>query len=202
MSDLALRSGKPVYIDKTFAPSLAAAKRMFAKAAKYGTPLMSSSALRYAPELEKVPAEANGQPLNSVMTVGSGRNFEIYAIHQLEMLVKLLGTGATRVLQFTNGVSHCMLIDYAGQRRGVFNFIPGQNFQLTAQYGTDKSIHLNQMTGFFPCFIDAMLQFFATGTNLIPETETLEIAALIEAGTTALQQPGTWIDVPRQAERS
>lgn len=197
LADLALRSGKPVYIDKTFAPSLAAAKRMYAKAEKYGTPLMSSSALRYAPALNKALAEINGQTINSVMTAGSGRNFEIYAIHQLEMLVKLLGAGAVRVLQSTNGISHCMVIDYADQRRGAFNFIPGQGFQLTAQYGENQSIHLNPINDFFPCFIEAMLNFFDTGINLIPESETLEIAALIEAGTAALQHPGTWVDVPR-----
>ncbi|MDD5599576.1 MAG: Gfo/Idh/MocA family oxidoreductase, partial [Victivallaceae bacterium] len=197
LADLALRSGKPVYIDKTFAPSLAAAKRMFAKAKEYGTPLMSSSALRYAPELEKALTEIDGQAINSVLTVGGGGSFEIYAIHQLEMLVKLLGSGAVRVLQSTNGVSHSMLIDYADQRRGAFNFIPGQGFQITAQYGDLKSIHFDRMTDFFPCFIEAMLEFFDTGICLIPESETLEIAALIEAGTAALRQPGVWVKVPR-----
>ncbi|MFA6714953.1 MAG: Gfo/Idh/MocA family oxidoreductase [Victivallaceae bacterium] len=197
LADLALRSGKPVYVDKTFAPSLAAAKRMFAKAKEFGTPLMSSSALRYAPELENAQAEINGQTINSMLTVGGGGSFEIYAIHQLEMLVKLLGTGAARVLQSTNGISHSMLIDYADQRRGAFNFIPGQGFQITAQYGEAKSIHVGQMTDFFPCFIEAMLKFFDSGISLIPESETLEIAALIEAGTAALRQPGVWVDVPR-----
>ena len=42
LADLALRSGKPVYVDKTFAPTVAAARRMFAKAREHGTPMYSS----------------------------------------------------------------------------------------------------------------------------------------------------------------
>jgi hypothetical protein len=197
LADLPLRSGKPVYVDKTFAPTLAAAKRMFAKAEEHGTPLMTSSALRYAPELDNALAEIDGKQINSVLTVGGGINFEIYSIHQLEMLVKCLGTGAARVMQFTNGTSHTMLIDYDDERHGTFNFIPGQNFQVIIQYGEDKSICLSQMKGFFPIFIEENLKFFNSGVNEIPKTETLEIIALIEAGTIALQQPGVWIDVPR-----
>jgi len=46
LADLPLRSGKPVYVDKPIAPSLAAARRLFDKAESCGTPMMSSSALR------------------------------------------------------------------------------------------------------------------------------------------------------------
>ncbi|MGI6383974.1 MAG: Gfo/Idh/MocA family oxidoreductase [bacterium] len=53
LADLPLRSGKPVYIDKPIAPSLAAASRLFAKAQRYGTPMMSSSALRFGSALQK-----------------------------------------------------------------------------------------------------------------------------------------------------
>ena len=57
LAGYALKSGKPVYIDKPFAPDRAAALRMFELAAKYNTPLMSSSALRFSNELmEKAPA--------------------------------------------------------------------------------------------------------------------------------------------------
>ena len=51
LSELALRSGKPVYVDKTFAVTREAADRMFDLAEKYSTPMYSTSALRYAKEL-------------------------------------------------------------------------------------------------------------------------------------------------------
>ena len=51
----ALKYGKPTFIDKTFAPDLETAKKIFAIAEKHGTPFFSSSALRYASELEEYP---------------------------------------------------------------------------------------------------------------------------------------------------
>ncbi|MDD2442641.1 MAG: Gfo/Idh/MocA family oxidoreductase, partial [Eubacteriales bacterium] len=51
LAQLALRSGKPTYIDKMFAPDAAAARRLFDLAERHHTPLYSTSALRYAREL-------------------------------------------------------------------------------------------------------------------------------------------------------
>ena len=49
-----LKSGKCVYVDKTFAPDKATAERIFEKAKKYGSPIFSSSALRFATELDEI----------------------------------------------------------------------------------------------------------------------------------------------------
>ena len=92
LAELPLKSGKPVYVDKPFAPNGDAARRMFDLAAKYNTPLMSSSALRFGNELMELQQKNIG-PL-FVNTCGGGGNFPEYAIHQIEMIVSLLGTGA------------------------------------------------------------------------------------------------------------
>ena len=46
--------GKRTYVDKTFAPDLKTSDEMFAIADEFGTPFFTSSALRYATELEKI----------------------------------------------------------------------------------------------------------------------------------------------------
>lgn len=51
VAELPLKSGKPVFVDKTFAPTLAAGKCMFALAEQYHTPVFSSSAQRYCQDL-------------------------------------------------------------------------------------------------------------------------------------------------------
>ena len=81
-----LKYGKNTYIDKTFAPDFATAKKIFDIAENYGTKFFSSSALRYAPELENVKGAC------SLITTGGGSNFEEYIIHQTEMMIKTLGT--------------------------------------------------------------------------------------------------------------
>ena len=46
LCQLPLRSGKPTYVDKTFAPDYATACKIFAIAREHGTPFFSSSARR------------------------------------------------------------------------------------------------------------------------------------------------------------
>ncbi len=89
LADHALRSGKPVYVDKPFADSLRTAKEIFDIAEKYGTPLMSTSALRCSDELLDGKIKALEPFLFSV--TGGGRSFAEYAIHQLEMIVSVMG---------------------------------------------------------------------------------------------------------------
>ena len=195
LADLPLRSGKPVYIDKPIAPSLAAAKRLFAKAREHGTPMMSCSALRYGSEFEQALAEkVAGKPVRFASTGGPGV-FEIYAIHQLEMLVMALGTGASRVMQCGNRDAHVMIVDYQDGRRGLFNQNPAQPFEISIQCGAGEGVSVTKMDDFFPRFIEAMLRFFDTGQSSAPEVETLEIAALIESGRKALETPDEWVPV-------
>lgn len=196
LADLPLRSGKPVYIDKPFAPTLDAARRLFAKAEAHGTPLMSSSALRFGSEIQQAVHETlAGQRVNLVSTHGGG-TFQLYAIHQLEMLVMLLGTDATRVMQCGAPTAPVMLIDYPDARRGIVHVLPGHPFQLSAQYGEGQALVINTMNDFFDRFLDGMLEFFNTGVSPIPSAQTLEIAALVETGIKALGMPDTWVPVP------
>jgi len=195
LADLPLRSGKPVYVDKPIAPSLAAAESLFEKAERHGTPMMSCSALRYGSALETaIKEKIAGHPVSYVGTRGGG-SFEVYAIHQFEMLVMALGTGATRVMQCGNDSVKLMLIDYPDGRRGSVTLIPEHPFQLSAHYGGEEPLVIDAMDDFFPRFIDAMLAFFESGVSPIPKEQTLEIAALIEAGTAALKSRDRWVDV-------
>jgi len=195
LADLPLRSGKPIYIDKPFAPTLATAERMIAKARQHETPLMSSSALRFGSELEAMLHGClAGLPVHFVATRGGG-NFLTYAIHQLEMLVMTLGTGARRVMQCGLPETPIMIIDYADGRRGMINLIPGQPFQMSVFFGEQQTRVINSMDDFFPHFIDSMLEFFITRQSVVDLNETLEITALVETGLLALKTPDVWVPV-------
>lgn len=197
LADLPLRSGKPVYIDKPIAPSLAAAKRLFEKAAKYNTPMMSSSALRFGSALQNaLNDKVRGDRVHFAATRGGGV-FHVYAIHQLEMLVMAMGVGATRVMHCGNDHANVMLVDYSDGRRGSIQLLQGVPFSMAMAYGDNHCESLDTMDDFFPRFIDAMLTFFDTGLSPIPVAQTLEIAALIEAGLEGLKRGDQWISVPR-----
>ena len=195
LADLALRSGKPVYVDKTFAPDLNAAKRMFALARKHNTPLMSTSALRYAPGLTALLREkVAGEKVNYVCTFGNGLSFEFYGVHQVEMLVLAIGTGAKRVMMNTAARNRSLTVDYNDGRLGVVNYLPELNFRVVMQYGESACADTGDLgTGHFPAFVEQMLTFFKTGLPQVPEKETLEVMAILESAFLAQKTPGKWI---------
>lgn len=195
LSDLPLKSGKPVYVDKPLAPSLAAAERLFEKAERHGTPMMSCSALRYGKKLEEaIKQKVAGRPVHYVGTRGGG-DFDVYAIHQVEMLVMALGTGSSRVMQCGKEAAKLMVIDYPDGRRGSVTLAPEHPFQLSVAYGSAASLTIDAMDDFFPPFVEAMLSFFESGVSPILKEQTLEIAALVEVGIAALKSPDRWVSL-------
>ena len=201
LADLALRSGKPVFIDKTFSPTLAGAQRMFAKAKQYNTPMFSSSALRFSPDLRTLTQDTIGtEPVKLVVSRGCNDFKKQYAVHTVETLVMLLGTGAQRVMHAGTPTTPIVLIDYADGRRGVLE-LNAPSFQLFVEYGSAgakatvdiKQDFWNGSDGFIP----NLLRFFETGVPIAAEKQTLEIMAVLEAATQATANPYAWVQVPQ-----
>ena len=193
LADLPLKSGKPVYMDKPFSLELAAARRLFAKAEKHRTPLMSSSALRFGTQIQEAVA-AHGNHADFALVRGSGA-FEQYAVHSVEMLVTLMGPQPKR-LMYVGGDNKVMafMVEFVDGRRGFFTMAPGHPFQFSAQYA-EQSVRGDDLPDFFARFIDAMLEFFASGKPAVAPDETLAVVALLEAGLKARQRPDTWVPV-------
>ena len=195
LSRLPLESGKPVYIDKTFAPDLAAAKRMFAMAEAGKTPMFSSSALRYASELAEIKSKVPRDELNLVAARGGGK-FGIYIIHQLEMIVSLLGPGPKRVMSVGVPEAPVLIIDY-GKARATATMVPGP-FSIAAEHGADQGMAFGEVkSAFFVNLIAAMLTFFQTREIPVAKEETLAVIALIDAAKKAVAERDAWVDVER-----
>jgi len=195
LADIPLQSGKPVYIDKPFAPDKATAERLFAKAEKHGTPMFSSSALRFGSEIQQAVKETlKDQTVEFAISAGGGTSFEEYSIHQIEMLVMMMGTGAKRVMQCGSGRTSQMLIDYCSGRRCAMTLMPGHGFQLSACAEKD-TVTINSMTDFFPRMIEEILDFFDTKCSPVVKEDTIEIVSILEAGIKAQVNQDSWIDL-------
>jgi hypothetical protein len=195
LADLALRSGKPTYVDKTFSPDLASGARMFALAEQYHTPMFSSSALRFAKELAGFPdARVNRETLETVATLGPGV-FANYAVHQLEMIVALMGAGAKRVKSLSAEHALMLMIEYAGGRKAWMQQLPRMPFQLSLTLRDGDGVVIPDCSDIFPRLVHATLDFFESGKPPVLKEETLEIMALLDAGRMALASYDTWIEV-------
>ena len=181
--------GKSPYIDKTFAPDYATAKEMYAQAERYGVKFFSSSALRYADELNAYMGTAK-----AVFTTGGGSNFDEYVIHQIEMIVKCLGVGANGVRYVKNMGQEWVEIGYADERYARMLFAPCMPFAATVSDGNGTS-YLSINSAFFDNLIADIIHFFETGETSFCSCETLEVMKIREMVIKAKSEAGRWLKV-------
>ena len=193
LAELPLKSGKPVYVDKPFAPDRQAALRMFDLARKHKTPLMSSSALRFGDEL----IEARKKLVSPlfVNTCGGGGNFPEYAIHQIEMIVSMLGTGAVALQVCGTAEQLTVTVRYPDRRLATMNYAPFWGFKLNAASDGENVCQLDTLSNIFPNLLLKILEFYKSGVSVIPKEETLEIAGILRAVVKGMKQPGSWIQI-------
>jgi hypothetical protein len=197
LSQIPLASGKPVYIDKTFALDVQSAAQMFDRAEKYNTPMYSTSALRYASELAEFKGPgALGRDIALAAAHGPGK-FSNYSIHQIEMVVKSIGLGAKRAICTVSGDAPMVTYDYVDGRRSVVHCMPWTGFGLEIQAANGEGVSLPIQSDFWPVFIDKLLAFFETKQPAVAKDETLEAVALVETGLKAIENPDQWIVVKK-----
>lgn len=187
---VALTYGKPTYIDKTFAPDLAEAKEMFAIAAAHSTPLFSSSALRYATELDSV------EGCYRIMTTGSGKTADEYIVHQAEMVVKKLGLGAKTAMAEPWGEDEVIFrVGYDDSRSAVMCYTQKASPFTLYMVGKEKTSWKKADSAFFPALLTDILRFYEEKTVSFDVAETLEVMKIREGVLKARETPNTWIEL-------
>ena len=186
-AEAVLKYGKRTYIDKTFAPDAKTAKEIFALGERYNTPFFSTSALRYATELDSVDAP------DSLLVTGGGSNLPEYFIHLGEMVVGKMGAiksvkatpnGSQWIIQAkTESGKDATMIWGAAMPYGAYMTKEG------------KEVWKSIKSPFFDGLIADMLNFFETGTPSFDPSETLDVIALRDAALTATDNPGEEIKV-------
>ena len=190
LSRLPLKSGKPTYIDKTFAPDLESAKRIFALGERNGTPCWSSSALRFASEY----AELEDKKIKAATLIGP-LDFETYSIHLLEPLMSLMKADAKRVIAVKGDEWHTLSVEFCdGRAAQITQFIHGAPFYSVISFEGGKRA-FEVKSDYFGEFIRQLVAFFRTKTAPVPHIDTIRIMALREAGMKALSNPGSWTEV-------
>ncbi|WP_152396648.1 Gfo/Idh/MocA family oxidoreductase [Paenibacillus guangzhouensis] len=192
LAELPLASGKPTYVDKTFAPDRATALRLFERAAQHRTPLYSSSALRFATEY----VEAEREGIRVVSSWGPGA-FDNYSIHQLEPIASLMGTDAKRIMFIGTETVPAILLEFSGGRQATIQHPgPGCPFILSVNDASGKCSILQPQSNFFQLFIRDLIAFFESGRATVRAEETVAIITWIEYGRMAAQRPYQWIELP------
>ena len=185
-----LRCGKRIYVDKTFAPTAQIARDLFALAEEYNTPMFSSSALRFAKELQELPEKE----VRFVLLSGPG-NPSNYLIHQIEPMVALIKEKAVRVLYTGVEGAYSYTVEFENGKLGVANLMIDGAFQTTIKFADGQIVAIPESTETFDRQIPAILHFFETGALPVDKKETIIIAEILEAAHKAEEIPGTWVTI-------
>ncbi len=191
LSRLALMSGKPTYVDKTFAPDKKTAEEMFALAEAHGTPCYSSSALRFAEEYQPYV----GRKIEA-MSLWGPSDLDTYCIHQLEPLLMLMQGRVSRVLALTREQWVNVMLEWEDGRSGSILCSGLDETPFMSSIRTETSCDIVEVkSAFFDTFIRNLVEFFRTGEIPVSHAETISIMAVREAVLKAATQPGVWVSV-------
>jgi hypothetical protein len=194
-----LEKGMPTYIDKPFACSLADARALTTIAMEKHIPLMSSSSLRYAPEI--VAAQGGKGPSGAIVGVSTygpcslhPRNPGMfhYGIHAVEMLYTLMGQGCKKVTCVSEpGAEVVTGVWSDGRVASVRGIRSGKHDYGFTVYG-EKSVQTQTVSTKFIYreLLKQIVAMFETRQLPIDLRETLEIVAFIEAAHQSAESGG------------
>jgi len=185
-----LEKGIPTYVDKPFACSLADARTMIEIAERKHIPIMSSSSLRYAPEVVAAKGGKGAQgEIIGVTTYGPApthpRNPGLfhYGIHPVEMLYTLMGPGCRKLSCLSESGAEVVTGVWSDGRlatvRGIRAGKPEYGFTVFGSKGV--STQDVSTTYIYRELLKQIVSLFTTRQQPIDPRETLEIVAFIEA---------------------
>ncbi len=187
-----VEAGLPVFIDKPLALTLGDL-RTFLRWQKAGARLLSSSGLRFAPELDALLPEAGVGELRWVAATCC-KTWERYGIHLLEPVFRLLGPGFVSVRlesHATNQTEVAHLLHRSGAQFSLpVMYDGGPAHGLLTLCGTQGARHLrftDTYTAFKRQLVD-YIEFVRTGRSSYPFAETIELMCVLIAGLRSRDQ--------------
>lgn len=193
-----VKAGVATFVDKPMAVDVGEARSLFEVAASSGTPVTSSSALRFAREIEENRAElqAVGQ-LSSVVSVGPGEWY-YYGVHAVEQLYAVAGGGVEWVQRTAFPDRDVAVLSYTDGPTAVVETLrdAAYTFHLTA-YGKDglHAVRIADFGAFYTRQLAAAVEMARTGNPPISPAETLELLAVLRAGVLSAERDGARVTV-------
>jgi len=191
-----IAAGKPLFIDKPLAATLDDAREIARLAKEAGVPWFSTSSLRWSEivtALKPHVKEATG-----VTTWGPGPTephhyleLSWYAIHPIEMLYALMGPGCVEVSRTSTENIDVVVGRWKDGRVGTVHALrPRGGYGAVVflprgvRQGPEKARHS------YKPLLEAIVEFFRTRKPPVPNEETLELFAFMDAAQRSKEQGG------------
>ncbi len=196
-----IEAGKPLFIDKPMAGSLADVVEIFRLAREHKVPCFSSSSSRFSSGFQ---AARKGEPFGKVQkcTAWSPMGTEPhhpdlfwYGIHGCEILFTIMGPGCKTV---TRVEENKVVGVWEDGREGTFIGQKGYGAEVE---GTEGSGPAGKYEGYRGLVIE-ICKFFKTGKPPVAEEETLEIYTFMEAADESKRRGGATVSMAEVLEKA
>lgn len=191
------KAGKPTFIDKPIAASLADAIAVFDAAKKYNCPTFSSSSLRYGKQTQAVRTGSLGKVHRAETTSPASLekthpDLFWYGIHGVESLFTAMGTGCETATRRTTPEGKIEVVgEWVGGRVGTYREDKGYVGKAVGEKGEAP---VGDSAGYRPLIVE-IVKFFKTKQPPVAEAETLEIYAFMEAADESKRRGGEPVEL-------
>jgi hypothetical protein len=203
------KAGKPLFVDKPVAASLAEVVRLFDLAEQYQVPCFSNSSLRYSPGI----AAARNDPKfggvlgcdaysSNVSILPGHPDLFYYGIHGCEILFTIMGPGCQTVTRVMSETADLAAGVWEDGRLGTFRgILKGRAGFGATVFGQECVRPAGEFEGYEPLLVE-IARFFRTGRAPISVEETLEIYAFLEAADESKRQGGRPVALAEVLEKA
>jgi predicted dehydrogenase len=192
-----IKAGKPLWIDKPVAGSLADAIVIFELAKQRGVPVFSASSLRFNPGLKAVLQDEKIGPIAGAATWGSCSyspgtpDMFFYGIHGIEPLFVLMGRGCETVSRVRTDETDFVTGVWNDGRIGTYRGIRKNAAAHGAMvYGAKGIAEVPKASSGYEGICSEVARFFKTGKSPVTAEETIEIFTIMEAADESKRQGG------------
>jgi len=193
-----IEAGLPVFVDKPMATNIADL-RQFVQWHEAGATILSTSGMRYAPEMRLNDTQRDHLGDLRWITSFTCKTWERYGIHALEAIEPLLGPGFLTVQALSDNGGDVMHLTHRSGVRLTLGAIHDAygSFGAVHLYGTKGQLPL-RLTDTYNAFrsqLVAFIDMLRIDTRPLPFDETVELMAVIIAGRRSREQNGAAISI-------
>jgi len=180
-----IEAGLPVFVDKPMATNVADLKQ-FVQWHREGATILSTSGMRYAPEMRLSEAQRGELGDLRWITSFTCKTWERYGIHALEAIAPLLGPGFINAQTMHQQGSDVVHLTHRSGRQVTLGAIHDAygSFGAVHLYGTKGQLPL-RLTDTYHAFrgqLVAFIDMLHTGRRPLPVEDTFELMAVLIAG--------------------
>jgi len=192
---------KPLFIDKPLASTLEDAREIARLAKAAGVPWFTSSSLRFG----EIGATMHFPDVTGASTWGPGPleshhalDLTWYGIHAVELLYTIMGSGCESVQRTSTDDADVIVGRWKGGRIGTVRVVrPYSDYGAVVHRGRETVVSHPKAAAAadYQPLVAQIVKFFQTGVVPVPNEETLEIFAFMDAAQRSKEQGGKPVDL-------